>query len=25
MLMPELPDFKNTKNDEAPKDNVDGL
>lgn len=25
MLMPELPDFKNTKNDEAPKDNVDGM
>lgn len=23
--MPELPDFKNTKNDEAPKDNVDGM
>jgi hypothetical protein len=25
MLMPDLPDFKNTKNDDAPKDNVDIL
>lgn len=23
LIIPDIPDFKNTKNEEAPKDNVD--